>query len=234
MHRIERPEHLGSPEDLADAEHREQEKPDHHDRAEKAPIRAVPSAERGTGHQHGNGDRDDEVLERQESAISSLRPRQDRDGGRDHAVAVEEAAPKSQRRTQAPGRCCRRSVASARSAMMPPSPWLSARRIRVMYLTETTIISAQKIARGCRARGRGRRHVAGAGRFVNGVERAGADVAVDDAEGAERQRRKRAFPGVVRRLAPGSAAELGSGLAAGDVSLCPIVMTVPGQAEAAF
>ena len=30
--------------------------------------------------------------------------------------------------------------------MMPPSPRLSARMIRITYLTDTTIISAQKIA----------------------------------------------------------------------------------------
>ena len=28
---------------------------------------------------------------------------------------------------------------------MPPSPWLSARMISITYLSETTIISAQKI-----------------------------------------------------------------------------------------
>ena len=34
----------------------------------------------------------------------------------------------------------------ATSAMMPPSPWLSARRIRSTYLSVTTIISDQKIS----------------------------------------------------------------------------------------
>jgi hypothetical protein len=36
--------------------------------------------------------------------------------------------------------------ASAISAMMPPSPLLSARRMKVAYLTETTRISDQKIS----------------------------------------------------------------------------------------
>ena len=36
--------------------------------------------------------------------------------------------------------------ASASNAMMPPSPRLFARRISVTYLSDTTIISAQKIA----------------------------------------------------------------------------------------
>jgi hypothetical protein len=36
--------------------------------------------------------------------------------------------------------------ASARSAIMPPSPLLSALRMRVTYLIETTTMSDQKIA----------------------------------------------------------------------------------------
>ena len=35
---------------------------------------------------------------------------------------------------------------SATSAMMPPSPWLSTRRIRSTYFSVTTTISAQKIS----------------------------------------------------------------------------------------
>jgi hypothetical protein len=35
--------------------------------------------------------------------------------------------------------------ASAVSAMIPPSPWLSARRTNIMYLIDTTQISDQKI-----------------------------------------------------------------------------------------
>ena len=41
--------------------------------------------------------------------------------------------------------CTQRSI-SATSAMMPPSPWLSARRIRSTYLSVTTMISDQKIS----------------------------------------------------------------------------------------
>ncbi len=45
------------------------------------------------------------------------------------------------RRALPPAAC----EASAVSAMMPPSPRLSARRINSTYLSVTTIISAQKI-----------------------------------------------------------------------------------------
>ncbi len=37
------------------------------------------------------------------------------------------------------------AAASASNAMMPPSPRLSARMISSTYLSETTIVSAQKI-----------------------------------------------------------------------------------------
>ena len=40
----------------------------------------------------------------------------------------------------------RRGLTSASRARMPPSPWLSARMIRVAYLNEMTTISDQKIS----------------------------------------------------------------------------------------
>ena len=39
----------------------------------------------------------------------------------------------------------RRGLIKASSASMPPSPWLSARMIRIAYLMEMTMISDQKI-----------------------------------------------------------------------------------------
>ena len=75
--------------------------------------------------------------------------------------------------------------------MMPPSPRLSARMISSTYLSETTIISAQKIVdRPAEDVLRSERNaVAGREGFLDGVERAGADVAEDDAEREQRQRR---------------------------------------------
>ena len=76
--------------------------------------------------------------------------------------------------------------------MMPPSPWLSARRISTTYLSETTTISVQKISDsdaedvGCVSG----MPVAAGEDLLQRVERAGADVAVDDAERGERKRRE--------------------------------------------
>ncbi len=82
--------------------------------------------------------------------LESPRPRREhRDRRRDHAVAVEqrraEDAERDQRRHAWRRRCLRRSI-SATSAMMPPSPWLSARMMNATYLSETMIVSAQKIS----------------------------------------------------------------------------------------
>ena len=43
-------------------------------------------------------------------------------------------------------RLARRGLTRASSARMPPSPWLSARMIRIAYLIEMTMISDQKIS----------------------------------------------------------------------------------------
>ena len=71
--------------------------------------------------------------------------------------------------------------------MMPPSPLLSARMMSTTYLSDTTIISAQKDRRdAAEDRFRVERDaVRGIERFLDRVERAGADVAVDDAQRGE-------------------------------------------------
>ena len=43
-------------------------------------------------------------------------------------------------------RLARRGLTSASNARMPPSPWLSARMMRIAYLIEMTMISDQKIS----------------------------------------------------------------------------------------
>ena len=81
------------------------------------------------------------------------------------------------------------------SAMMPPSPSLSARITSSTYLSVTMIVTDQKISEmipktlsvdavtGMR--------VAGVEDRLDGVERAGADVAEDDAQGTDDERRLR-------------------------------------------
>ena len=86
---------------------------------------------------------------------------------------------------------------SANSARMPPSPSLSARMTKSRYLTETTSMSDQKTS------DRTPRTLSASGATPCGaveallerVERRRADVAVDDAERAQRQLGQ---PGAVR------------------------------------
>ena len=68
--------------------------------------------------------------------------------------------------------------------MMPPSPRLSARSTSITYLSDTTIISDQKIADTPPRMFSGVSGMpcCGIEGFLDRVQRAGADVAVDDAE----------------------------------------------------
>ena len=78
--------------------------------------------------------------------------------------------------------------ASAIRVSVPPSPLLSARSRISTYFSVTMMISAQKISErtpstaALRHLAAGRR---GDDRFAEGVERAGADVAIDDADAAD-------------------------------------------------
>src|SRR4029077_19309526 len=89
----------------------------------------------------------------------------------------------------------RRGLINARRARMPPSPWLSARMIRIAYLMEMTTISDQKISDSEHRIGR---HGSGGACDLCGdaerIERARADVAENNAHARERCRR----PGVCR------------------------------------
>ena len=101
------------------------------------------------------------------------------------------------RRTESLSRCSRCWI-SASSARIPPSPSLSARMMKKMYLTVTTIVSAHTISESTPKTFSGvggtaaTRRPAGidAEALLHRVERARPDVAVDDAERREREQRE--------------------------------------------
>ena len=69
---------------------------------------------------------------------------------------------------------------------MPPSPWLSARMMNTTYLSDTTMSATRRSATARRAHARVESQRMRAGEaFLQRVQRAGADVAEDDADGAE-------------------------------------------------
>ena len=108
-------------------------------------------------------------------------------------IAVEERGGEHAEQDDARGPALagrsRLRLISASSARLPPSPLLSARMMIVTYLIVTTIIIDQKIRlstpRICESVGR-QRVMAGEG-LAEGVDRAGADVAEDDADRADRE-----------------------------------------------
>jgi len=81
--------------------------------------------------------------------------------------------------------------ASAISAITPPSPLLSARRMKVAYLIETTVINEHVLAQWQHAM-----HFAEG--FTKRIQRACADVAVDNADGEKAQRRQTLAAGTAR------------------------------------
>src|SRR6202007_1744547 len=93
----------------------------------------------------------------------------------------------------------RRGLINARRARMPPSPWLSARIIRIAYLMEMTTISDQKIRDTIPYRIR--RHGSARARDLCGdaerIEGTRADIPEHDTHAGQRGRR----PGMCRRRA---------------------------------
>ena len=128
--------------------------------------------------------------------LQALGRAEHRDRRGDDAVAVEQGRAEhadQEQRARAATACARPSAPPApSSAMMPPSPLLSARRISSTYLSVTTNISPQKIVDTAPTMcARVERDAdAGAEDLLHRVERAGADVAVDDADRAEGEGRQ--------------------------------------------
>ena len=156
-------------------------------------------------HEDHDRDRHDVGLEHRRGHVHALDGAQHRDGRRDHAVAVE------QRRAEEPSRISHRGVrlaalprggSSAVRARMPPSPRLSARSTTRDVLhrddQQQRIDDEREHAEHVVVR---RRHrVRSEEALAHRVERAGADVAVDDTDGGERERQQLARRAVGRQM----------------------------------
>ena len=118
------------------------DEPHDHDRAEQAAdtVRAVPLNREHPDQDH-DGDRHHVRVEQWRRDLEPLDRAEHRDRRRDHAVAVEQRRAEDAHQDEhrpAAVRCRCAAAASAVSARMPPSPWLSARITIAMYLTEIT------------------------------------------------------------------------------------------------
>jgi hypothetical protein len=112
------------------------------------PTRWVPYCWDEEQHdENGHRNRHDVGLGKRRGDVQTLGGAEDRDGGRDHAVAVEqrraEDAKQHQHWLDHIGPAARAPRRQERvNARMPPSPWLSARMTMAMYLSDTTMKSA--------------------------------------------------------------------------------------------
>jgi hypothetical protein len=134
--------------DLPGAERAEHDEPHHHDGPEQASDRPrAESLQREEPDQDREREGDDLRGERRRGHVQAGHGRDDRDCGREHPVAVDSDAPSTPTITRPVLRrpFTARSM-SATSAMIPPSPPLSTRRIRSTYLSVTTSASAQKMS----------------------------------------------------------------------------------------
>ncbi len=128
--------------------------------------------------------------------MQSLHRAQDRDRRRDHPVGVEERSAEQSEKQKKFAAPAHDDVADqVARARMPPSPRLSARRIRMRYLTEMIRMSDQRMSeRTPRDVGRrGSERVLAVEAFAQGIERARADIAVNDSEAGEAEQKKAAL-----------------------------------------
>ena len=118
------------------------------------------------------------------------------------ASPTNSAAPTTPRMRMSAGWVAKPLRASDISDSVPPSPSSSARSTKPTYFTVTISVSAQTISdRTPRTSSRTTvpSEAATLQRLAEGVDRAGADIAVDDAERTEDQDGKRAAMRLMRR-----------------------------------
>ena len=179
--------------DAEKAEEADTHEPHQHHRAEDAADEAgALPLDREQPDQDDHRDRHHEGRKAGRVDLEALDGLEHRDRRRDRAVAVEESgadqADDEQQARQEPGLAWR-APSSASIAMMPPSPRLSARRIRTAYFTATMSTSDHRISE-TEPRTASRVQVSASRRGLDGlfqrVEWTRADIAVDNAERAER------------------------------------------------
>ncbi|MNC84597.1 hypothetical protein D3C83_01550 [compost metagenome] len=192
--RVERLQHRRVEGDVVEADRRQREEPEHADRAEqRAHGRRALALEQEQRDQHAGRDRHDVGFEGAGADLQALHRGQHRDGGRQHGVAEEE------RRAQQPERDDERAAARVvlhsrrgeRGQRHDPALAAVVGAHDQQHVLEGHHDHQRPEDRGQPAENVGggeRDAVRGVEGFLDGVERAGADVAENDAEREERQR----------------------------------------------
>ena len=163
--------------------------PQHHDRAEEAPDPTAPVAlDQEQPDQHDSGERHHVGLQQRRHDLHALDRAEHRDRGRDHRVAEEERRSSESHDQQHVAKGPAAGKASERSAIVPPSPWLSARMTISTYLSATTRITAQNTSERTPKTTSSFPWLSGRlDRFPEGVDRARAEVAEHDAQRPDHQ-----------------------------------------------
>ena len=184
---------------------RDGDEPDQHHRAEeRRDPRGAAALHREQRDQDDDRERQHVMLQRRRRQLQALHRRQHRDRRRDHRVAEEHRRADDAEQQHETVRRPSARVASAVSDSVPPSPLLSERSRTSTYLIVTTTISAHRIIDSTPStvsRVTGPDSAARHHRDAEGVERARADIAIDHADAAERQRPEAAAGMRLRRPA---------------------------------
>jgi len=194
--------------DVHQAEHGEHHEPDHHHGPEQlADLGRAVALEQEERGEHHEGDRHDPVVQSRRRDGQALDRAEHRDRRRDHAVAEEDRGAEDAEKEQPPAQ------------IRPVAHRLRGEREHRDQAAFPVVVGTQdqddvldRDDHGQRPEHeredavdvvRGERHVAVREHLLQGVERTRADVAVDDADGTERedgQARRRARRGALRLL----------------------------------
>ena len=191
--RRERFQDRGVVADVHQPEHCEHREPQHHHRPEElADALGAVALEQEQGGQHDQRDRHDPAVEARCRDLQSLDRGEDGDGGRDDAVAEEDRGAEDADEEQPPAQ--RRPVAHRRRREREHRDQ-AALAVVVGAQDQHDVLDRDDDRQRPEHQRQhavdvafGERHVAVGEHFLQRVERAGADVAVDDADRAERQR----------------------------------------------
>ena len=191
--RVERRQNRGMTQDAGDPEHRERAEPDQHDRPEDRPDSGGPAALRGEEqHQDRDRERNHEGPELRLHDGQPLERTQHRDRGRQHAVGVEQRRSEQSERDQQQARPAADLAVHQRHEREDPAFALVVGAQHVEMVLERDHDDERPEDERQRSQ-----HV-GAARLdavrteealADGVERTRSDVAVDDSERRQRQRR---------------------------------------------
>ena len=183
---------------LYHAEHGNTGEPNQGDGAKKfANARGATLLHHKQTQQHHQGDGNDEAVQGRRYHLQTLHGGQHRDGRRDHAIAIKQAGPKNAHQQQhlAQFRTVLHRLRGQRQHRHKP-----AFAMVVGAQHQCHVLDGHDDGEGPEEDGEdavdvvGREgHMARAKNLFHGVQDAGSDVAVDNADGAERERRKRRF-----------------------------------------